>query len=85
MMLIGATMLATILYTVDSTIVNVALPHMQGSLQATQDQIAWVVTSYIVMSAIATPLSGWLGARNVDQRHRLHRGFSGLRPGDEPR
>jgi DHA2 family multidrug resistance protein len=63
MMLIGATMLATILYTVDSTIVNVALPHMQGSLQATQDQIAWVVTSYIVMSAIATPLSGWLGAR----------------------
>jgi DHA2 family multidrug resistance protein len=61
--LVGATMLATILYTVDSTIVNVALPHMQGSLQATQDQIAWVVTSYIVMSAIATPLSGWLGAR----------------------
>jgi DHA2 family multidrug resistance protein len=62
-LLLGATMLATMLYTIDSTIVNVALPHMQGSLQATQEQIAWVVTSYIVVSAIATPLAGWLGAR----------------------
>lgn len=62
-LLLGATMLATMLYTIDSTIVNVALPHMQGSLQATQEQIAWVVTSYIVISAIATPLAGWLGAR----------------------
>ncbi|MFO1400028.1 MAG: DHA2 family efflux MFS transporter permease subunit [Steroidobacteraceae bacterium] len=62
--LLGAvTMLATLLYTIDTTIVNVALPHMQGSLQATQDQIAWVVTSYIVVSAIATPLAGWLGTR----------------------
>jgi DHA2 family multidrug resistance protein len=59
----AATMLATLLYTIDTTIVNVALPHMQGTLQATQDQIAWVVTSYIVISAIATPLAGWLGTR----------------------
>ena len=51
------------LYAIDSTIVNVALPHMQGSLQATQDQIAWVITSYIVVSAIATPPAGWLGSR----------------------
>jgi MFS transporter, DHA2 family, multidrug resistance protein len=58
-----AAVLATLLYTIDSTIANVALPHMQGSLQATQDQIAWVLTSYIVVSAISTPLSGWLGAR----------------------
>jgi MFS transporter, DHA2 family, multidrug resistance protein len=43
--------------------VNVALPQLQGSLQATQDQVAWVLTSYIVISAIATPLSGWLGTR----------------------
>jgi DHA2 family multidrug resistance protein len=62
-LLTASTVLATLLYTVDSTIVNVALPHMQGSLQATQDQIAWVVTSYLVMSAISTPLAGWLGAR----------------------
>ncbi len=61
--LTASTVLATLLYTIDSTIVNVALPHMQGGLQATQDQVAWVVTSYIVMSAIATPLAGWLGAR----------------------
>jgi DHA2 family multidrug resistance protein len=58
-----AAMLATLLYTIDSTIVNVALPHIQGSLQATQDQAAWIVTSYIVISAIATPLAGWLGTR----------------------
>jgi len=56
-------MLATLLYAIDATIVNVALPHMQGSLQATQDQAAWIVTAYIVVSAIATPLAGWLGAR----------------------
>ncbi len=62
-MLSLATVLCTLLYTIDSTIVNVALPHMQGSLQATQDQIAWVITSYIVVSAIATPLAGWLGSR----------------------
>jgi DHA2 family multidrug resistance protein len=58
-----ATVLATMLYAIDSTIVNVALPHIQGSLQATQDQAAWIVTSYIVVSAIATPLAGWLGTR----------------------
>lgn len=55
--------LSCLLFTVDSTIVNVALPHMQGSLQASQDQIAWVITSYIVSSAIATAPAGWLAAR----------------------
>jgi DHA2 family multidrug resistance protein len=58
-----STVLATMLYAIDSTIVNVALPHIQGSLQATQDQAAWIITSYIVISAIATPLAGWLGMR----------------------
>jgi MFS transporter, DHA2 family, multidrug resistance protein len=52
-------MLATIMQTLDSTIANVALPHMQGSLSASQDQIAWVLTAYIVAAAIATPLTGW--------------------------
>lgn len=61
--LIASTVLATMLYTIDSTIVNVALPHMQGSLQATQDQAAWILTSYIVIGAICTPLTGWLGTR----------------------
>ncbi len=53
-------MLATIMQTLDSTIANVALPHMQGSLSASQDQIAWVLTAYIVAAAIATPLTGWM-------------------------
>jgi DHA2 family multidrug resistance protein len=60
----AGTVLATMLYTIDTTIVNVALPHMQGTLQATQEQVAWVITSYIVASAIATPLAGWLGMRH---------------------
>jgi DHA2 family multidrug resistance protein len=56
-------MLATFMQGVDTTITNVALPHMQGSLSASQDQIAWVVTSYIVAAAIMTPLTGWLAGR----------------------
>ncbi|MGE0231557.1 MAG: DHA2 family efflux MFS transporter permease subunit [Flavobacteriaceae bacterium] len=56
-------MLATIVYAVDTTIAVVALPHMQGSMSATTDQIAWVLTSYIVASAIMTPPTGFLAAR----------------------
>ncbi len=53
----------TMLYAMTVTIANVALPRMQGSLSATQDQIAWVVTFNIVATAVATPLTGWLAAR----------------------
>ena len=56
-------MLATIMQGVDNTIANVALPHIRGSLSASQDQIAWVLTSYIVAVAITTPLTGWLAGR----------------------
>jgi DHA2 family multidrug resistance protein len=56
-------MLATIIYSLDTTVANVALPHIQGSLSAAQDQITWVLTSYIVASAIMTPLSGWLSSK----------------------
>jgi len=56
-------MLATFMQGVDTTITNVALPHMQGSMSASQDQVAWVVTSYIVAAAIMTPLTGWLAGR----------------------
>lgn len=59
----GSIMLATVMQTLDSTIANVALPHMQGSMSATQDQIAWVLTSYIVAAAIATPATAFLAAR----------------------
>src|SRR3954468_9953930 len=58
-----AVMLATIMQILDSTIANVALPHMQTSLQATADTITWVLTSYIVATAIAIPLTGWLADR----------------------
>jgi DHA2 family multidrug resistance protein len=53
-------MLATIMQAIDTTIANVALPHIQGSLSAAQDQITWILTSYIVAAAIMTPLTGWL-------------------------
>jgi DHA2 family multidrug resistance protein len=56
-------MLATFMQGIDTTIANVALPHMQGSFSAAQDQIAWVITSYIVAAAIMTPLTGWLAGR----------------------
>ena len=58
-----AVMLATIMQVLDTTIANVALPHMQGSLNAAQDQITWVLTSYIVAAAIMTPVTGWLADR----------------------
>ena len=56
-------MLASIMSALDTTIANVALPRIQGSVSATQDQMAWVLTSYIVAAAIMTPLSGWLAGR----------------------
>jgi DHA2 family multidrug resistance protein len=56
-------MLATIMQTIDTTIANVALPHMQGTMAATQDQISWVLTSYIVAAAIMTPPTGYLANR----------------------
>ncbi|HEX4112409.1 MAG TPA: DHA2 family efflux MFS transporter permease subunit [Stellaceae bacterium] len=56
-------MAATFMQALDTTIANVALPHMEGSLSATQDQITWILTSYIVAAAIMTPLTGWLAGR----------------------
>jgi MFS transporter, DHA2 family, multidrug resistance protein len=56
-------MLASVMSALDTTIANVALPRIQGSVSATQDQMAWVLTSYIVAAAIMTPLSGWLAGQ----------------------
>ncbi|HEY4083842.1 MAG TPA: DHA2 family efflux MFS transporter permease subunit [Burkholderiaceae bacterium] len=67
-MITFSVMLATIIQALDTTIANVALPHMQGSLSASQDQITWVLTSYIVAAAIATPLNGWLCDRFTQKR-----------------
>ena len=59
----GSIMLSTMIVALDGTIANVALPHMQASLMASPEQVLWVLTSYLVASAIATPLSGWLANR----------------------
>ena len=56
-------MTATIMQALDMTIANVALPYMQGSLSASQDQISWVLTSYIVAAAVMTAPVGWLSDR----------------------
>jgi DHA2 family multidrug resistance protein len=55
--------LCTMLYAMTVTIVNVALPQLQGALSATPDQIAWVVTLNVVATAVVTPMTGWLVAR----------------------
>src|SRR3954466_3417797 len=56
-------MSAVLLQVLDTTIANVALPHMMASMSATQESINWVLTSYIVASAIAIPITGWLADR----------------------
>src|SRR5437899_9371607 len=67
-MITVSTMLATIMQALDTTIANVALPHIQGSVSASQEQIAWVLTSYIVAAAIMTPPTGFLAGRFGQKR-----------------
>ena len=59
LLLVGI-MAASLLQVLDTTIANVAIPHMQSTLGATSESITWVLTSYIVASAVAMPLTGWL-------------------------
>jgi DHA2 family multidrug resistance protein len=54
-------MLATFMQVLDTSIANIALPHIAGSLSATTDQATWVLTSYLVSNAIILPMTGWLG------------------------
>ena len=61
-------MTASLLQVLDSTIANVALPHMQSALGATSDEISWVLTSYIVATAVAMPITGWLSDRVGSRR-----------------
>src|ERR1700749_504329 len=60
---LAASMAGTLMQALDSTIANVALPYMQGSLAASRDQITWVLTSYIVAAAIMTAPVGWIASR----------------------
>src|SRR5947209_18210363 len=54
--------LATFMEVLDTSIANVALPHIAGSLSASRDESTWVLTSYLVSNAIVLPLSGWLSS-----------------------
>jgi DHA2 family multidrug resistance protein len=65
-----ATMLASMMQAVDTSVANVALPHMQGSFSASIDEITWVITSYLVANAIVVPITGWLG--NFFGRRRIY-------------
>jgi DHA2 family multidrug resistance protein len=56
-------MLAVFMISLDATMVNVALPHMQGSLSASSEQITWTLTSFVVSQAMMIPISGWLADR----------------------
>ena len=68
-LLILGVMLAVILEILDTSIVNVALPNMMGSLGGTVDEIAWVVTAYIIANVIVIPMTSWLAARFGRRRY----------------
>ncbi|MEQ1497900.1 MAG: DHA2 family efflux MFS transporter permease subunit [Novosphingobium sp.] len=68
MLLTIGVMLASLLQVLDTTIANVAIPHMQSALGATSDEISWVLTSYIVATAVAMPITGWLADRVGSRR-----------------
>src|SRR5215471_16290781 len=55
--------LATFMEVLDTSIANVSLPHMAGSLSVSQDESTWVLTSYLVSNAIVLPVSGWFATR----------------------
>src|SRR5690242_5855765 len=68
LLLIVGVMAATLLQVLDVTIANVAIPHMRSTLGATPDTISWVLTSYIIASAVAMPITGWLSDRVGSRR-----------------
>src|SRR5216117_4016148 len=61
-------MMVTVMQVLDTSVTNVALPHMQGSLSAGVEEISWVVTSYLAANAVAIPATGWLTARFGQRR-----------------
>jgi len=61
--LIIGIMSASLLQVLDTTIANVAIPHMRSALSATNETVTWVLTSYIIASAVALPITGWLADR----------------------
>src|SRR4051812_15547302 len=59
----ASVMLATFMEILDTSVANVALPHIAGSLAASTDESTWVLTSYLISNAIVLPITGWLGNR----------------------
>src|SRR6187397_2631875 len=72
-----AVMFATFMEVLDTTVVNVSLPHIAGNLSATIDESTWVLTSYLVANAIILPMTGWL-ARNFGRKRLLMASVSGF-------
>jgi DHA2 family multidrug resistance protein len=72
-----AVMFATFMEVLDTTVVNVSLPHIAGTLSATIDESTWVLTSYLVANAIILPMTGWL-ARNFGRKRLLMASVSGF-------
>src|ERR1700751_5653409 len=68
--------LATFMEVLDTSIANVALPHIAGGLSAGQDESTWILTSYLVSNAIVLPLSGWLSS--IVGRKRFYMGCVAL-------
>ena len=56
----GSVMLVTVMQVLDVTVPNVALPHIQGALSASVDEVSWVLTSYLAANAVILPATGWL-------------------------
>src|SRR5438094_9006700 len=64
-------MMVTVMQVLDTSVTNVALPHMQGSLSAGLEEMSWVITSYLAANAVIIPATGWLSARFGRQRFFL--------------
>ena len=85
-----AVMFATFMEVLDTTVVNVSLPHIAGSLSASVDEASWALTSYLVANAIILPMTGWLancfGRKRMlhGGRRRLHRRLVPVRHGSHP-
>ena len=85
----GTVMLATFMEVLDTSIANVSLPHIAGSLSASVDESTWVLTSYLISNAIVLPLTGWLSCLDASGsswlRGHLHRQLVSLRLCPQPR
>ena len=77
-------MLGTFMEVLDTTVVNVSLPHIAGDLGATVDEATWVLTSYLVANAIILPMTGWLG-NQFGRKRILLMSVGGMLGGDRSR